>query len=29
MILRYEKINKNNVIEAAKIQYKIFPNSSV
>lgn len=28
MILRYEKINKNNVIEAAKIQYKIFPNSS-
>lgn len=27
MKLRYEKIDKNNVIIAAKIQYQIFPNS--
>lgn len=28
MILKYEKINKNNIIIASKIQYEIFPNSS-
>lgn len=28
MKLRYEKINKNNIIVASKIQYEIFPNSS-
>lgn len=28
MTLRYENINKNNVMEATKIQYKIFSNSS-
>lgn len=28
MILKYEKINKDNIVTASKIQYEIFPNSS-
>lgn len=28
MDLRYERINKDNIITAAKVQYEIFPNSS-
>ena len=28
MILKYEKINKDNIVIASKIQYEIFPNSS-
>ena len=27
MILRYEKLDKNNIVQATKIQYEIFPNS--
>ena len=28
MILKYEKISKDNIVMASRIQYKIFPNSS-
>lgn len=28
MNLRYEKINKDNIVIASKVQYEIFPNSS-
>lgn len=28
MILKYEKISKDNIVMVSRIQYKIFPNSS-